>query len=147
MNNLNSILIEGNLVRDPLLRSTPKGTQVCSMCLASNRYYKQDTGFEKEVSFFDVETWSKLAEACYSKGKKGRGVRVVGRLKQNRWSDPEGKSHSRVTIVAEHVEFRPEFKKDAKPAPEIAYDDDYESEEDGEMVMAAEGKEVEAVAF
>ncbi|WP_461246709.1 single-stranded DNA-binding protein [Treponema sp. R6D11] len=147
MNNLNSILIEGNLVRDPLLRSTPKGTQVCSMCLASNRYYKQDTGFEKEVSFFDVETWSKLAEACYAKGKKGRGVRVVGRLKQSRWSDPEGKSHSRVTIVAEHVEFRPEFKKDVKPATEISFEDDYEDEENGEAVMAMEEKEVEAVAF
>jgi len=147
MNNLNSILIEGNLVRDPMLRSTPKGTQVCSMCLASNRYYKQDTGFEKEVSFFDIETWSKLAEACYSKGKKGRGVRVVGRLKQNRWSDPEGKSHSKITIVAEHVEFRPEFKKDAKHPPEISYDDDYENEENGESVMAMREKEVETVAF
>jgi len=146
MNNLNSILIEGNLVRDPLLRSTPKGTQVCSMCLASNRYYKQDTGFEKEVSFFDIETWSKLAEACYAKGKKGRGVRVVGRLKQNRWSDTEGKTHSKVTIVAEHVEFRPEFKKETKPAQEILYDD-YENEENGELVMAMEEKEVEAVAF
>jgi len=114
MNNLNSILIEGNLVRDPLLRSTPKGTQVCTLSLASNRFYKQDTGFEKEVSFFDVETWSKLAEACYNKGRKGRGVRVVGRLKQDRWNDSEGKHHSKVTIVAEHVEFRPEFKKEEK---------------------------------
>jgi single-strand DNA-binding protein len=147
MNNLNSILIEGNLVRDPLLRSTPKGTQVCTMSLASNRYYKQDTGFEKEVSFFDIETWAKLAEACYSKGKKGRGVRVVGRLKQSRWSDPEGKSHSRVTIVAEHVEFRPEFKKDANHAPNVPYDDEYESEENGEPVMAMAGKELETVAF
>jgi len=152
MNNLNSILIEGNLVRDPLLRSTPKGTQVCSMCLASNRYYKQDTGFEKEVSFFDIETWSKLAEACYSKGKKGRGVRVVGRLKQNRWNDMDGKSHSKITIVAEHVEFRPEFKKNIKPAPEVSYDEDYETEEieeleeTGEPVMLAE-REVETVAF
>jgi single-strand DNA-binding protein len=151
MNNLNSILIEGNLVRDPLLRSTPKGTQVCNMCLASNRYYRQDTGFEKEVSFFDIETWSKLAEACYAKGKKGRGVRVVGRLKQNRWSDPEGKSHSKVSIVAEHVEFRPEFKKDTKPPVDVTYDDDYESdgetEENGEPIMAMAEKEVEAVAF
>ena len=112
MNNLNSILIEGNLVKDPLLRSTPKGTQVCQMRLASNRFYKQDSGFEQEVSFFDVETWSKLAEACYSKAKKGRGVRVVGRLKQDRWNDPNGKQRSRVTIVAEHIEFRPELKKD-----------------------------------
>jgi len=111
MNNLNSILIEGNLVRDPLLRSTPKGTQVCTFTLASNRFYKQDTGLEKEVGFFDVETWARLAENCYNLGHKGRGVRVVGRLKQDRWSGADGKPHSRISIVAEHVEFRPEFKK------------------------------------
>ncbi|MDR1948694.1 MAG: single-stranded DNA-binding protein [Spirochaetaceae bacterium] len=111
MNNLNSILIEGNLVRDPMLRSTPKGTPVCTFSLASNRYYKQDSGQEREVSFFDVETWAKLAESCYSLGHKGRGVRVVGRLKQDRWNGSDGKPHSRVTIVAEHVEFRQEFKR------------------------------------
>jgi single-strand DNA-binding protein len=112
MNNLNSILIEGNLVRDPLFRTTPKGTPLCTFSLASNRFFRQDSGLEKEVSFFDVETWSKLAESCYSKGHKGRGVRVVGRLKQERWNDSEGKPRSRVTIVAEHVEFRPDFKKE-----------------------------------
>ena len=147
MNNLNSILIEGNPVRDPLLRSTPKGTQVCTMSLASNRYYKQDSGFEKEVSFFDVETWSRLAEACYNKGRKGRGVRVVGRLKQDRWSGPDGKPHSKVSIVAEHVEFRPEFKKDAKPSTEGINVDDYPDEEIGEPVLAMVDRELEPVAF
>jgi single-strand DNA-binding protein len=111
MNNLNSILIEGNLVRDPIFRSTPKGTPVCTFTLASNRFFKQDSGLEKEVGFFDVESWAKLAEQCYNLGHKGRGVRVVGRLKQSRWNDTEGNSRSKVTIVAEHVEFRPEFKK------------------------------------
>ena len=113
MNNLNSILIEGNLVRDPLFRSTAKGTPICTFSLASNRFFKQDSGLEKEVSFFEVETWAKLAENCYNLGRKGRGVRVVGRLKQDRWPGSDGKNHSRVMIVAEHVEFRPEFKKDA----------------------------------
>ena len=112
MNNLNSILIEGNLVRDPQLRSTPKGTSVCTFSLASNRFFRQDSGLEKEVSFFVVETWAKLAETCNNRGKKGRGVRVVGRLKQDRWTGADGKPHSRVAIVAEHVEFRPEFKKE-----------------------------------
>ena len=112
MNNLNSILIEGNLVKDPELRATPKGTSVCTFRLASNRYFKQDSGYEKEVSFFDVETWTKLAERCGSQGKKGRGVRVVGRLKESRWTDADGKPRSRVAIVAEHVEFRPEFRKE-----------------------------------
>ena len=121
MNNLNSILIEGNLVRDPLFRSTPKGTPVCTFSLASNRFYKQDSILEKEVSFFDVETWAKLAESCNNLGHKGRGVRVVGRLKQERWTAPDGKPRSKVTIVAEHVEFRPDFKKNIeKPADEVA---------------------------
>jgi single-strand DNA-binding protein len=115
MNNLNSILIEGNLVRDPLYRSTPKGTPVCTFTLASNRFFKQDSGLEKEVGFFDVETFAKLAENCSHLGRKGRGVRVVGRLKQDRWNGSDGKAHSRVTIVAEHVEFRPDFKKETAP--------------------------------
>ena len=114
MNNLNSILIEGNLVRDPLLRSTPKGTSICTFTLASNRFFRQDTGMEKEVSFFDVETWAKLAEHCYSQGHKGRGVRVVGRLKQDRWNGTDGRAHSRVAIVAEHVEFRPEVRSEIR---------------------------------
>jgi len=124
MNNLNSILIEGNLVRDPQLRTTPKGTSVCTFSLASNRFYKQDTGFEKEVSFFQVETWARLAEACNNKGKKGRGVRVVGRLKQDRWTGDDGKPRSRVAIVAEHVEFRPEFRRETTTGSSMAPTDD-----------------------
>ena len=124
MNNLNSILIEGNLVRDPLFRSTAKGTPLCTFSLASNRFYKQDSQLEKEVGFFDVETWSRLAENCYNLGHKGRGVRVVGRLKQDRWTGSDGKPHSRVTIVAEHVEFRPDFKKPEKTAAEAAEEAD-----------------------
>jgi len=117
MNNLNSILIEGNMVREPLYRTTPKGTPVCTFSLASNRFFKQDTAMEKEVSFFEVETWSKLADACSNLGKKGRGVRVVGRLKQDRWTGNDGKNHSKIRIVADHVEFRPEFRRDAPEDP------------------------------
>jgi single-strand DNA-binding protein len=112
MNNLNSILIEGNLVRDPELKTTAKGTSICTFSLASNRFYKNDNGMENEVSYFDVQAWSKLAERCYNLGHKGRGTRVVGRLKQDRWNDAEGKARSKITIVAEHVEFRPEFKRE-----------------------------------
>jgi len=111
MNNLNSILIEGNMVRDPLFRSTPKGTPVCNFTIASNRFFKLDSGFEKETGFFDIEAWGKLADICTIQGRKGRGVRVVGRLKQDRWTGNDGKSHAKVAIVAEHVEYRSDFKK------------------------------------
>jgi len=117
------------------------------MTIASNRFYKQDQGFEKEVSFFDIETWGRLAEACSIKGKKGRGLRVVGRLKQSRWHDPEGKTRYKINIVAEHVEFRPEFKKDGKPTVDVPYDDEFDADESNEPVLAMAGKELEAVAF
>jgi single-strand DNA-binding protein len=111
LNNLNSVLIEGNLVRDPELKYTPKGSAVCDFVLASNRYFKQDEETQKEVSFFEVTTWARLAEVCGEYLKKGRGVRVVGRLKQDRWTSPEGQARSKIQIVAEHVEFKPQLKK------------------------------------
>ena len=122
MNQLNSILIEGNLTRDPNLNETKSGTSVCNFSLASNRYYKKNGEGQNEVSFFDVETWSKLAENCGEYLKKGRGVRVVGRLKQDRWVDTEGKTRSKVKIVAEHVEFKPDFK--GKDKEESSSDED-----------------------
>jgi len=116
LNNLNSIIVEGNLVRDPILKTTPNGHQVCSFSVASNRFYRQNDETEKEVSFFDVETWSRLAQTCAETLKKGRGVRVVGRLKQDRWEDASGKTQAKIKIVAEHVEFKPVFKQDAATA-------------------------------
>jgi single-strand DNA-binding protein len=112
MNNLNSILIEGNMVRAPEFRTTGKGTPVCKFSLASNRYFKQNSDLEMEVSYFDTEAWGKLAESCHRLGYKGRDIRVVGRLKQERWQDRERNVKSKVVIVAEHIEFRPEMKKD-----------------------------------
>lgn len=125
MNNINSIVIEGNLVRDPETKTTPKGTALCTFSIATNRYFKQDSGLEKEVSYFNVESWGKLAESVSNHGRKGRGVRVVGRLKQERWQDREGKAQSRVIIVAEYAEFRPDFSGQT----EAAADKEAETEE------------------
>ena len=117
MNDLNSILIEGNLTRDPVLTSTPTGTSVCNFAVATHHMYRKEEQQQRETSFFDVEVWAKLAENCAQHLKKGRGVRVVGRLKQDRWKTGEGHPRSRIKIVAEHVEFRP-MKKRVETNPE-----------------------------
>lgn len=108
MNNLNSVIVEGNAVRKPELRTSPKGTSICIMPVAVNRYYKNSSGtYDEEVSFFDVESYGRLAEFCENATDKGRGVRVVGRLKQSRWKNAEGKNVSKVYIIAEHIELKP----------------------------------------
>lgn len=117
MKNLNSLILEGNCVRDPELFTTSKGTVICKFSIANNRYYKVGDKFEQEVSFFDVEVWGKLATITANYCSKGRGLRIVGRLKQSRWEDKDGKTCSKVRIVAEHVEFKPLFIGSEKNTP------------------------------
>ena len=114
---------------------------MCKFTVACNRSFKQDDQLQKEVSFFDVSTWTRLAEVCGEYLKKGRGVRVVGRLKQDRWTDADGKPHSRILIVAEHVEFKPQIKKDGEPAAEE------EKPADGTEEEQEEEEAKEAVSF
>jgi single-strand DNA-binding protein len=108
MSNLNSVLIEGRLTRDAEFRTfQASGRTVCMLSLASNRYVKKANEILEEVSYFDIDAWTPLAEQCREAGKKGRGLKVVGRLRQDRWKDDEGKTRSKVVIVAEHIEFQP----------------------------------------
>ena len=139
MNALNSILIEGNVVRDPVVKETPRGSTVCNFSIASNRFYRQDDETEKETSFFDIESWGKLADACGSNCGKGRGVRVVGRLKQDRWTGTDGKNYSKIKVVAEHVEYKPRFKEIAGGADT---NDISIPAEDTESAVATEREEV-----
>ena len=115
MNNLNSILLEGNLSRDPELRYTPAGAPLCTLVVSSVRTYKLDGAPVEEMSFIEAVTAGKLATVCAEHLSKGRGVRVVGRIKQERWEDVEGESRSKVVIVAEHVEFQPRRRAPAPP--------------------------------
>lgn len=112
MNQLNQIIIEGNLVRDSEIRETARGSTVAKFTLAVNRYVKNAAGeFEQETYFFDAEAWGKLAETVEKKGKKGSGCRIVGRLKQDRWKGSDGKTYSKVYIVSEQIDFTAKSEK------------------------------------
>lgn len=108
MNDLNSILLEGNITRDPTVRNTPNGTPISAFPIASNYFYKDEEGKQRETSFFDIEAWGKLAEKSIAMAHKGRGCRIAGRLKQEKWNGPDGKPRSRIIVIAAHIEYKPE---------------------------------------
>lgn len=98
-------IITGNITRDPELRTTPSGSQVCSFSVAVNRNYKDSSGESKEdVSFIDCSAWGKAAEIISQYAKKGTGILVSGRLDQRSW-EKDGQKHSRVEIVVEDFNF------------------------------------------
>lgn len=76
-----TIIIVGNLGRDPEMRYTPSGSPVTSFNVASNRSYSSKSG-EKvdETIWFKVTAWDKLAETCNQYLHKGSKVLVEGRL-------------------------------------------------------------------
>ena len=84
--------------------------------VASNRTYKVDGERVEEVSFVEGVTVGKLATVCAEHLHKGRGVRLVGRIKQERWEDAAGNSRAKVVIVAEHVEFQPQRERETAAA-------------------------------
>lgn len=102
---LNKVYIAGNVVRDPQLRYTPDGTAVCDVTVAINYVYKKSNGeFQKETCFLDVEAWRKNAEISAEYLKKGSPVMVVGRLKQDDWTDKEGNKRSKIKVLAERIQ-------------------------------------------
>ncbi len=119
MNQLNSIILEGNVARKAEFSEPKTGFLVCKFPLAVNRKTKSPEGETKEeVSYFDVETYGEMAETCSKWCDRGQGVRVVGRLKQSRWEENNVKK-SKVYVIAEHVEYKfskPKGEADKKEA-------------------------------
>ena len=76
-----TLLLVGNVGRDPEMRFTPSGQAVTSFSVATNRSYITGTGETvKENIWFRVTVWGKQAEVCNQYVKKGMRVLVEGRL-------------------------------------------------------------------
>ena len=104
MMNLNKAMIIGNVTRDPDVRTTSGGQQVCLFSVATNRTWTDPSGAKKEqVEFHSVVAWRKLAEIIGAYVKKGTKIFVEGRLQTRSWDDPSGVKKYRTEIVAENV--------------------------------------------
>lgn len=76
-----TIIIVGNLGRDPEMRYTPSGQAVTSFSVATSRQYTGSDGQKvKETIWFRVSAWGKQAETCNQYLRKGSKVLVEGRL-------------------------------------------------------------------
>lgn len=105
MASLNKVFLIGNLTKDPELRKTPGGMAVSDLRLAVNRRFKTATGESKdETCFLNVTVWGRQAETCAEYLNKGSPVLIEGRLKYDEW-EREGQKQSRVSVVAERVQF------------------------------------------
>lgn len=102
MPGLNSVYIAGHLTRDVEVRHIASGTVVADASVAvSERKKNKDGSWGETTSFIDVTLWGKLAESFAASAKKGAGVFVAGKLKQESWVDKaSGQKRSKLKVEA-----------------------------------------------
>lgn len=76
-----TIIVVGNLGRDPEMRYTPSGQAVTNFSVAVNDSYTSNSGERIDRTiWFRISAWGKQAETCNEYLRKGRRVLVEGRI-------------------------------------------------------------------
>jgi len=106
MASVNKAIVLGNLGRDPELRHTAAGKAVCTLRIATNEVWSDQSGERQErTEWHSVVVWGRQAENCNQYLKKGRTVYVEGRLQTRKWQDKDGNERYTTEIVADRVQF------------------------------------------
>lgn len=134
---MNKLTIIGNLTKDPELRTTTTGINVCTFTLAVNK-----RGQEEETDYFKVTAWRQLGENCAKFLQKGRKACVIGPVSLHTYTGQDGKTYANMEVLAQDVEFvsprvsdqdaadrfdreiRKEAKEQKRMMNDMIYDDD-----------------------
>ena len=119
---LNDVKVIGNLVNDPEVRFTPKGTPVANLSLGINETYTVDDEKRQITTFVDVQVWGPSAENLGKMVRKGQEIFIEGSIRQDRWEDKQtGQNRSKLYVKADRWQFtqykRHEESPEAAPAP------------------------------
>ena len=121
-----TIIIVGNVGKDPEMRYTPSGQAVTSFSVATNRQYTTGNGEQvKETVWFRVTTWGKQAEICNQYVKKGMKVLIEGKLSPDKatgnpriWQTGDGNPAASYEVTADTVRFLSHVDRREEAAPQ-----------------------------
>ena len=103
---LNRVQLIGYLGRDPESKYTTTGKRVTDFPVAITNRWKDDSGETREhTEWVQIEAWGRLAETCHDYLGKGSLVYIDGRMKTDRYEDPDGETRYFTKVVAQSVQF------------------------------------------
>ena len=107
MNNINRVVLTGNLTTDPELRALPSGTSVCNLRIACNTRRKDSASGEwvDKPNYFNVTVWGAQGESVARYLSKGRALAVDGRLEWREWEAQDETRRQAIDIIADSVQF------------------------------------------
>lgn len=103
--NINKTILAGRLGKDPELKVTPQGMQICSFSIATNRVWKNKEGQKQEsTDWHNVVFFGRRAEVIAERFKKGKEIYVEGRLQTRSW-EKDGHTNYKTEIVGDDFQF------------------------------------------
>lgn len=100
----NKAILMGRLTRDPELKTTPSGVNVCTFSIAVDRRF-QTKGEEKKTDFFNIVAWRQTGEFVSRYFKKGSMIMVEGELQTRQYTNKNGVNVTVTEVNAEQVSF------------------------------------------
>ncbi|HWL63404.1 MAG TPA: single-stranded DNA-binding protein [Steroidobacteraceae bacterium] len=103
---INKVILVGNLGQDPETRTTPGGTTVTNIRIATTDSWTDKASGEKKESteWHSVVLWSRLGEIAAEYLRKGSQVYIEGRLQTRKWQDKQGNDRYTTEIVASDMQ-------------------------------------------
>jgi len=98
---VNKLFIIGSLGKDPEIRTTSSGINVCNFNVAVT----ERKGQEKVTTWFRVTAWRGLADLCQKYLAKGRKVCVTGSVSVSTYEGKDGTTRASLEVTADEVEF------------------------------------------
>lgn len=117
---LNRIILFGRLTKDPEHKQISSGASVCKFTVACDRQFTNKQTNERECDFIEVQAWRGAADFVSRWFKRGDAITVEGSLRNNNWTDNEGKKHYSYIVNAENIGFgggKSNGGEQAQPAP------------------------------
>ena len=133
MNNLNRVIINGNLTNDCKCEYGKSGTAYGGFCIAVNNSEKKGDEYVDVPSFFEVKAFGKLFESQSPYLKKGANVTVEGKLKQENWETKEGEKRHKIVIVSDTLYLGSKKKEGGSGAPKFEKAPSDNSEPENQM--------------
>ncbi len=88
---LNKVMLIGNVGAEPEIRTTPSGTKVAKVSLATNRTWNDRSGQQQEkTEWHRLTFWDRTADIVERYVHKGDRLYVEGRVEYSQTQDDQG---------------------------------------------------------
>lgn len=102
---VNKVILIGNLGADPEVRTSPNGSVIANLRVATGEAWKDQQGqLQERTEWHRVVIFGRTAEVARDYLRKGSKVFLEGRLQTRKWQDKEGRDQYTTEVVVNEMQ-------------------------------------------